>query len=271
MVNPMDFNTFPLTNLCGTLCDIIGSERPRNATGDVPQIKKLVEEKANGRVDRLLLYNPDAVGQWIYEKYYDFFDNVRTYTDVTVPFLTAFPPKTPVCFATMYTGAEPAVHGIQKYEKPVLQVDTIFDALPRSGKKVALVSVAGQSMPKIYAERPIDYYLMKYDGEVIEKALELIQEDEYDVIEVYNQEYDDKMHRSWPTSPMAQNALRHYNESFGKLMHCVEKNWQNHDTFVSFSPDHGVHRTFYGLGQHGKNIPKDMNILHFYGVLPHKA
>ena len=264
----MDFNTFSLTNLVGTLSDVIGARRPENAKGDVVAIKEIVDKKAGGRVDRMLLYNPDAVGEWIYEKYYDLFYNVRKYTDVSVDFLTAFPPKTPVCFATMYTGAEPAVHGITRYEKPVLKVDTFFDALPDSGKKVAMVAVANQSIPRIFAERDIDYYLMKYDDEVVEKALELIAEDKYDVIEVYNQEYDDKMHRSWPTSRIAVNALRHYNASFGKLMEAVSAHWKDHDTLVAFSTDHGVHKPLFGLGAHGKNIPKDMNIRHFFGVLP---
>lgn len=264
------FNTRPLTTLVGTLCDIIGARRPENAKGDVPEIKKTVEEKAGGKVDRMLLYNPDAVGQWIYEKYYDLFPAVRKYTDVSVDFLTAFPPKTPVCFATMYTGADPAVHGITHYEKPVLKVDTLFDALPDSGKKVAMVAVANQSIPRIFAQRNIDYYLMKYDDEVIEKALELIREDRYDVIEVYNQEYDDKMHRSSPTAKFAVNALVHYNASFEKLMKAVEISWQSHDTFVAFSTDHGVHKPLFGLGAHGKNIPKDMNIRHFFGVIPKK-
>lgn len=262
------FNDRPLTDLVGSLCDAIGARRPENATGSVPEIKDLVDKKGGGRVDRMLLYNPDAVGQWIYEKYYDLFPNVRKYTDISVDFLTAFPPKTPVCFATMYTGAQPAVHGITRYEKPVLRVDTLFDALPDSGKKVAMVAVANQSIPRIFAERNIDYYLMKYDQEVIEKALELIKEDKYDVIEVYNQEYDDKMHRSWPTSRIAVNALVHYNASFGRLMEAVERNWTGHDTFVAFSTDHGVHKPLFGLGAHGKNIPKDMNIRHFFGVLP---
>ncbi len=267
----MVFNTFPLTNLAGTLCDIVGARRPKEAKGDVPEIKDLVEKKAGGKVDRMLLYNPDAVGQWIYEKYYDLFPNVRKYTDISVDFLTAFPPKTPVCFATMYTGAEPKVHGITHYCKPVLTIDTIFDALPDSGKKVALVAVANQSIPRIFAERNIDYYLMKYDDEVVEKALELIAQDKYDVVEVYNQEYDDKMHRSFPTAKYAVEALKHYNASFGKLMEAVEKNWSGHDTFVAFSTDHGVHKPLFGLGTHGKNIPKDMNVRHFYGVMPKKA
>ena len=131
-----------------------------------------------------------------------------------------------------------------------------------------MVSVANQSVPRIFAERDVDYYLMKYDDEVVEKALRLIAEDRYDVIEVYNQEYDDKMHRSSPTSRIAVEALRHYDASFGKLMEAVEKNWKKHDVFVAFCTDHGVHKPLFGLGTHGKNIPKDMNIRHFFGVLP---
>ena len=73
----MEFNTFSLTNLVGSLCDAIGARRPANATGEVAEIKEIVNKKAGGKVDRMLLYNPDAVGQWIYEKYYDLFDNVR--------------------------------------------------------------------------------------------------------------------------------------------------------------------------------------------------
>lgn len=263
----MEFNTFKLTNLAGTLAEIIGAERPKEAKGEVPEIKKLVAEKAGGKVDRMLIYNPDAVGQWVYEHFYDYFDAVRDNTDIKVDYLTAFPPKTPVCFATMFTGADPEVHGIQKYTKPVLKIDTLFDSLPRSGKKVAMVAVAGQSIPKIFAERNIDYYLMPYDGEVLEKALELIKEDKYDVIEVYQQEYDDKMHRSTPKSRSSRLALRHYNEAFKQLCAAVRENWQTHDTFVTFSPDHGVHRPLFGLGSHGANIPQDMNISHFYGVI----
>ncbi len=39
---------------------------------------------------------------------------------------------------TMYTGAQPAVHGITAYAKPVIKIDTIFDALIRAGKNPLL-------------------------------------------------------------------------------------------------------------------------------------
>jgi hypothetical protein len=51
------------------------------------------------------------------------------------------------------TGAQPQVHGIQKKEKPVLTCDTIFDALIRSGKKIAIVAVKGSSIDLIFRKR----------------------------------------------------------------------------------------------------------------------
>lgn len=50
------------------------------------------------------------------------------------------------------------------------------------------------------------------------------------------------------------------------LAEAVKKHWSEHNTFMTFAPDHGTHREWYGLGQHGKNIPEDMNLTHLYGV-----
>ena len=55
--------------------------------------------------------------------------------DLTLPLQTVMPSVTPVCFATMYTGAQPEVHGIQSYTKPVVKTDSVFDVLIRNGKK----------------------------------------------------------------------------------------------------------------------------------------
>ena len=46
-------------------------------------------------------------------------------------------------------------------------------------------------MAKIFLGRDIDYYLLPDDAAVTEKGLELVKEDRYDLIVVYNQEYDD--------------------------------------------------------------------------------
>ena len=98
------------------------------------------------------------------------------------------PSVTPVCFGTMYTGAQPSVHGIQKYEKPVITIDTLFDALLRAGKKVALITYGKCSLSKIFLERNIDYYHFDEGGiaSVNAKAMEVILNDKHDFIVIYN-------------------------------------------------------------------------------------
>ena len=50
---------------------------------------------------RVLVYNPDAIAQWLYQKYTTEFSPVMEYTQLAIPMLAAFPPVTPVCFGTM--------------------------------------------------------------------------------------------------------------------------------------------------------------------------
>ena len=268
-----NINETSLDTLCAALTYSMGIDAPQYAAPKNVELTNYIDKVFNGeKADRIVMYNPDAVAEWIYRKYPDYFKNVKSNTEKEIYLSTVMPSVTPVCFGTMYSGAQPSVHGIQKYVKPLITIDSLFDSWARSGLKVAMVAVAGQSIPKIFAERNIDYYLMPYDKQVVEKALELIKEDKYDVIEVYNQEYDDVMHLSHPQSFAAKRAARHYVESFDKLMNAVDEHWQSHDTFVAFSTDHGTHRMFFGLGpgMHGSNIPKDRNIVHFYGVKPKK-
>ena len=63
----MEFNTRPLTRLARSWANVIGAEAPlQSDTENVPEIEELVKEKtASGKVDRMLIYNPDAIGEWI--------------------------------------------------------------------------------------------------------------------------------------------------------------------------------------------------------------
>ena len=128
-------------------------------------------------------------------------------SDVQVELRSMTPPKTPVCFASMFTGAPPEVHGIRKYERPVLTCDTLFDALARAGKRAAIVAVRDCSMDIIFRSRPIDYFTEDYDPQVTERALELVRDGNHDFIVAYNQEYDDTLHRT-----------RHVAHGFGDLL-----------------------------------------------------
>ena len=108
-----------LTGVAAALTEALGAEAPQSAAPALEAIRTLCA----GFVDRVLMYNPDAVALWLFEKYTDLFLPVMRRTQLTLPLQTVMPSVTPVCFGTMYTGALPEVHGIQSYTKPVIRTE----------------------------------------------------------------------------------------------------------------------------------------------------
>lgn len=264
-------NSISLTRLAASVATAMAITPPREADSAVPQVQALVQNNAkSGKAERVLLFNPDAIGQWLYQRYTMEFAPVMERTQLVLPMLAAFPPVTPVCFATMYTGAAPAVHGIQKYEKPVVKTDSLFDALARAEKKTALVAVEGSSMDLIFRNREIDYYTEKDDAAAVARGKLLLEDSDYEVICVYVQAYDDNMHDTEPESPESYAAMVQHMKDFALLADTAKKAWEKYDTLVVFAPDHGIHKTIFGVGDHYADIPEDMNMLHFYGFQPAK-
>ena len=177
---------------------------------------------------------------------------------------------TPVCFGTMYTGAQPAVHGIQQYEKPVIRIDTIFDRLIAAGKKIAIITYSTCSLSRIFLDRNIDYYHFEEGGieEVNAKAVEVILRDEHDFIVIYNGNYDSVMHKNGPESPKALAELRLNDHMFGVISNLVKTHWKQHHTLVGFAMDHGCHEIDGGCGSHGLAMPEDVEIVHCYQGYP---
>lgn len=258
------FCPLKLTGVAASLCDALGLEKPEKADVQIDILKKLAEGK---NIDRVFMYNPDAVALWLFEKYTDIFTPVMLNSDITLPLQTVMPSVTPVCFATMYTGAEPEIHGIQSYTKPVIKTDTVFDVLIRNGKKPCIVSTGNDSMSKIFLEREMDYFIVETPDEANEKALALIKEDKYDLICVYNANYDSRMHRVGPEGDEAIDALRHNMKAYETFAKAIMENWKKHKTLLGFAPDHGCHEIDGGAGSHGLMMPEDMNIVHFYKVI----
>ena len=252
-----------LTGAAAALTEALGVPAPHAAAPALEALTTL----CTGGVDRILMYNPDAVALWLFEKYTDLFLPVLRHIRLTLPLRTVMPSVTPVCFGTMYTGAEPSVHGIQSYTKPVIRTDTVFDALIRAGKKPCIVSTGNDSMSRIFLEREMDYYIVDTPDEANAKAAALIQEDRHELIAVYNGNYDSAMHKFGPESREALDALRHNVRAFDTLANEVRTHWQAHKTLIAFAPDHGCHEIDGDCGSHGLDMPEDMNIIHFYGLL----
>ena len=267
-------NENSLDTICAALTYALGIDAPSISAAPNEALVAYIDEIFGGeKADRILMYNPDAVAQWIYEKYARYCKEATRYTDIAVPLRTVMPSVTPVCFATMYTGAQPAVHGIQKYAKPVLTVETIFDAMVKAGRKCAIITSGDCSMSRIFLERKIDY-LHYENGEAVNRvnamAAEAIIQDKYDFIAVYNGNYDSVMHKYGPESMEAIAELRANSLAFGALSNLVERNWTKHNTLVGFAMDHGCHEIDGGCGSHGLDMEEDLNIVHLYKGYPRR-
>lgn len=263
------YNPNSLDTLCAALAYAMGIDAPEHAAAASPELCAYVDEKLQGRkADRILMYNPDAIAQWIDDKYPKFLQEVRDNTELELPFCTVMPSVTPVCFGTMYTGAQPAVHGIRKYEKPIIRIDTLFDALIRAGKRPVIIAVEKCSLSQIYCEREMDYFIYPTTAQVHAKAAEVILKDEYDFVVVYNTTYDATMHKHGPENPLSLGELRANALGFATVSEMVKTHWKQHNTLVGFAMDHGCHEIDEGCGSHGLDMEEDLNIRHRYMIYP---
>ncbi len=260
-------NKNSLDTICASLAYAMGIEPPKMAANANFELTNYIDKVFDGeKADRVVMYNPDAIAQWIYKKYPQLCVEATKKADIEVPLQTVMPSVTPVCFATMYTGAQPSVHGIQKYEKPVITIDTLFDALLRAGKKCAVITYKKCSLSRIYRERDMDYYHYE-EGDIADanaKAAELILKDEHDFILIYNGNYDAVMHKKGPESIEALAELRVNCHIFSVLSDLIRDHWKHHNTLVGFAMDHGCHEIDGGCGSHGLDMPEDINIVHLY-------
>ena len=260
-------NSTSLDTLCAALCYAMDVKPPEHAAEPNEDLKKFIDEFfGTKKWDRLFMYNPDAIAQWVYEKYPHLMEEAISRTELRLPLQSVMPSVTPVCFGTMYTGAQPEIHGIRRYEKPVIAIDTIFDALIRAGKKPVIIADTECSIGKIFQNRNMDYFLYKTIEEINAKAAEVILEDKYDFIVIYNGNYDSRMHKVGPEDVHALGELRHNSRTFGMLCELIKSQWQNHTTLMGFAMDHGCHEIDGGCGSHGLDMPEDLNIVHLYQI-----
>ena len=251
-----------------TVCTLVGIEEGLDALEE-PFQPVVAKARALGieRCERVLLYAPDAIGFHLCTAFPDVVQPVARAASIVVRMKSVVPPVTPVCFSSMFTGQPPAVHGIRKYEKPVLRSETLFDRLIRAGRRVAIVAVQDSSIDRLFRDRSLDYFPERYDPEVTETALRLISANGHDFVLAYHQEYDDALHRTSPRAPEAIEAMQRHVTSFLRLAGAVEQSWGASHRLVGFVPDHGGHiDPDTGSGTHGIDSPEDMDVQHFYGV-----
>jgi predicted AlkP superfamily pyrophosphatase or phosphodiesterase len=258
-------NENSLDTICAALCEIMGIAPPEHAAAANKALVDYAKSVFGGEnADRIFMYNPDAIAQWLYEKYPQLFKDAKPRIDLELPLRSPMPSVTPVCFSTMYTGAQPEIHGFTKYEKRTIAIDTIFDALIRAGKKPAIVAYHTCTVGVIFKEREMDYFTYTNDADVHAKVAELILEDKYDFIAIHACNFDTFMHKYGTESVEALSELNVNSSVYASFDKLIRDNWKGHNVLMGFAMDHGCHDTDSGAGTHGLDMPEDLNITHLY-------
>jgi len=258
-----------ITGFTPTICELFGIAAPGLAgNGAYDEVVRAGQRALGaGKLEKCLVFSPDALGATLCRAYEDDFSDVKKHAPIEAPTVSVEPAKTPVCFASMFTGALPEAHGIRRYERPVLECDTLFDALRRAGKRIAIIAVKDSSMDLIFRERDLDYFSEAYDPQVVDRVCEALGSGAYDFIAAYQQEYDDVLHETTPISPEAIGAMRNHISSFCRMADAAQGYWRSHSRAVVFAPDHGAHVDLLsGKGTHGEAIAEDLEIVHYFGV-----
>jgi hypothetical protein len=257
-----------IASVAPTVARLFGAEPP--ALCEEPPLDAVVDGAARAlhgvAVERCLVFCPDALGAGIWGRCLNLPERVARHAPARVPVRSVVPPRTPVCFASMFTGGRPERHGIRTYERPVLACDTLFDALARAGRSTAIVAVERSSIDLIFRGREIDHFSERYDGEVLERAVEVLGEDRHDLVVVYQQEYDDLLHETGPFSDACLRAAAKHVGAFEAVAEAAAHAWRRRGRAVVFAPDHGAHfDPQTGRGDHGLDIAEDMDVFHWYG------
>lgn len=252
-------------SVTSTVCDLFGIPRPADC--DAPPFSEVAGSAARRTVTKALVFAADAIGAHLVRAYPAAFEPIARHAPTSVKACAVMPSVTPVCFASMFTGAPPETHGIRKRERPTLTCDTLFDALARAGRRVAIVAVENSSIDLIFRNRRIDYFTEAYDEEVVERTLNLIGADQHDFILAYQQEYDDKMHATAPRSPEAMRAMANHVRNFDRVACAARAQWATKSHAIAFVSDHGTHiDPSTGRGTHGSAMADDLEVRLFWGV-----
>ena len=259
---------YSVADLTPTVCALHGVPAPAESGAEeiaevIDQAQHLTDGEPGG-IRRTLLFCPDAVGEVHRNTFPELLAEVEKLAGMRFLSTSVMPCVTPVAYASVFSGASPEVHGIRKYEKPILTVPTIFDTFAEAGKSVAIVAKNGCTVDSIFRKRKIDYYSTRDDARAFEITRKLLADDEYDLIVSYYSYYDNRSHKTGCNSPESVAALKTAVEYFKTLVADTEKFWKKYPRAVVWVPDHGNHTVDECTGSHGKNIPEDMLVNHYY-------
>ena len=258
-----------IADLTPTFCELFGIEKPETCVAT--PIASVVDHAGHimdgiGKTKKAVLFCADACADVQNQYRPDVFERVKAVAGIQVKSVAVMPSVTPVCYGSIFTGTPPSVHGIKKYERPVLEVPTLFDSMANAGLNVAIVSYNHCSIDLIVRQRKVDYYSFRTDEMAFQRTLQLIKEDSYDVIVCYMTGYDSVAHKTGVDSPESKEQLGLAAERFEAISAAMDEYWKDYHRVLTFVPDHGQHPVAPTQGSHGENCAEDMLVSHYYSI-----
>lgn len=165
---------------------------------------------------------------------------------------TVYPARTVVCFSSMLTGAPPETHGITSnlVLKLGLKVESVFDALRKSGKKGRLVGIAhlidafGDDVASVTSVAHND----KIDQNLIAAAKREMEEHDPDLLVLQLLAVDQNGHVRGTYYPEYVERIEITDRLIEEFMRWCEDRGYLEDATVVLMADHGQGR---GIGAHG--------------------
>ena len=227
---------YNMTSITPTVCKLL-SIRPPAQSSDVV-INEVVDDM--GHHDKVAVVVLDAFGVATWKRYKELTPNFNLISHQHLLHIrSVLPPKTPVNFATMATGAPSDVHKIRDRSEP-LNVETIFHVLSETSMKSVAAGRAISSVG-ILLSKFADYKCIaasNTDEEIVQLAAEVIQEKSPAFVLMQLLDVDDIGHKFGLAGEEIEKALSDIDRHLGELMsHLAEAGYG-----LMVLADHGAHQ-----------------------------
>jgi len=174
--------------------------------------------------------------------------------------LTTYPPITTVSTASLLTGTEPPIHGVEVRGIRITETQTLFDVAAQAGLETA--AVEGEALA--FNLRNTDQVLSGdrdgnggSDDNVLLNSLAVLENGMPDLFLVHFHGIDDQGHNVGPGAQEEIEKIREVDAAVGEILSRLPEG-----TMVVIFADHGMHLVDEEgrMGNHGHLIPRDMLI-----------
>jgi hypothetical protein len=174
--------------------------------------------------------------------------------------ITTYPPITTVSTASLLTGAEPLVHGVETRGIRETDQGTLLESAANANLQV--VAVEGEALS--FQLNGADFQLSgdrdgdgSTDDNVLANTLAIVEEGMPDVFLVHFHGIDDVGHEVGPGAALEEKKIREVDQAVGQILDRLPP-----DTLVVIIADHGMHKVEgeEREGNHGNLIERDMLI-----------